>query len=168
MINPEKLAAFLKKVVNDDIDIDITVSGPMVDVRAHPGNYEDKDWEVEICIDTRAPVLPAPSFWSANVDDIYHHVNDTGDRVPREVVDYTRKLVRTLRESNYQLLGMSGLEQSALIALHNIVLSSNANDHGSLMNAIQEAQSLTSRFYDYTPETDLEVEWDLGGRRPAM
>jgi len=76
--------------------------------------------------------------------------------------------VRTLRESNYQLLGMSGLEQSALIALHNIVLSSNANDHGSLMNAIQEAQSLTSRFYDYTPETDLEVEWDLGGRRPAM
>jgi hypothetical protein len=168
MLNPEKLEAFLRKVVNDDANIDIRVSGPMVDVRAHPGNYEDKDWEVEICIDSRAPVLPAPTFWSADAGDIYHHVKDTGDRVPREVVDYTRKLMHTLRESNYQLLGLSGLEQRALNALHNIVLSSNADDHGSLMNAIQEAQSLTSRFYDYTPETDLECEWDLGGPRPTM
>jgi len=152
MAKPAHISEFVRDLFAGNEYVQVTYSHPMIDVRAYPGLYEGKRWEIEICIDGRAPALPHPNYWSALGDGDYQPISDTGDTPPLEVVDFACDMVRVLRASEYQFAGMSALEKEAIVTLNNIVQSSNANDHGSLMNAIQDAQHLALRYFEDTSD----------------
>jgi len=136
-------------------EVDVLKTRHRIDVEGQAGSHEGKHWRVVYTIKVDAPVLPQPSFLSAGGGGVFRPVEQTGDVPPAEVAEYARRMMIKLRNSTYEMAGLTELEVKMLMIIRNVADFAHGEElSGPLKAAVQDAREMSNRFFEDVTSPD--------------
>jgi hypothetical protein len=165
----------LKFSLEDRQDIRIIPDGDRITVQGFPGAGKDggPQWQVRFTIDVTSPALPKPEYLVMSPTSMssgkWVAPSVKGYEPSEDIVEYARDMTIRLRNSNYNISGLTDLERKCLMILRNVSEFAQFEELSPLMkSAVDDARELSNSFFENSNSPDYVDYRDDEVPKPGM